>query len=886
MKLPNERRDELNEEIASHLKMAERDRMDRGESQHEAAHAARREFGNVGLVQHVTREQWGWVWLEELLQDLRFGARTLRKNPGFTAIAILTLALGIGANTSLFSIVNGVLLNPLPYPNPEQLVTLDESKPNFERGSISYPNFRDWQKDNHTFSAMAITRPITLSMTGRGEAQQLRARIISSGFFALLGIKPELGREFAEGEDEVGRAPLAILGTSLWKSKFGGSPDVLGQSLTLDGKGYTIIGVAPAAFDLFQRTANVAELYVQIGQWSNPILLERGAGLGIHGIGRLKAGVTLAQAAADMQQVTTNLAAAYPKTNGGIGATLIPLRKRILGDVQPVLLLLLGAVGFVLLIACVNVANLLLVRSAGREREFALRAALGAGKGRLIRQLLTESTLLALTGGALGLLLGHWATAAVLKILPAELPRSGEIRVDSHVLIFTMSLSLLAGIFFGLAPALKTSRPDLQETLKEGARGTSGGRGRAQSVFVVMEMAMALVLLIGAGLMIRSLAVLWRVDPGFQARGVMTFGLALPPSMLHASNEAIRAYVREIDRKFATTPGVQAVSQSWGAMPLGNDDDQTFWLDGEAKPASDPDMHWTLDYIVGPDYLRVMGIPLRQGRFFATHDDHKAPLVAVVDEVFARKFFGNENAVGKRIHINRFDPREDNLPIEIVGVVAHVNQWGLDSDDSRPLRSQMYLPCLQMPENYIKDVPSGGGTFVMVRAEGAIEGLLNALRKTSAEMNPDQVIYAPQTMEEVVANTLASRRFSMTLLAVFAGLALSLSSVGIYGVISYLAGQRTREIGIRMALGASRAEVLRMVLGHGAKIAVIGVAIGLLASLGLTQLMTKMLYGVSPADPATFASVAVLLTMVALAACYVPARRAMGVDPVVALRYE
>jgi len=355
---------------------------------------------------------------------------------------------------------------------------------------------------------------------------------------------------------------------------------------------------------------------------------------------------------------------------------------------------------------------------------------------------------------------------------------------------------------------------------------------------------------------------------------------------MNASAEAIRAYVRDIDQKFAATPGVQAVSQSWGAMPLGGDDDQNFWLDGEAKPASEPDMKWTLDYIVSPDYLRVMGVSLRRGRFFTTHDDHGAPLVAVVDEVFARKFFGTEDAVGKRIHINRFDPHEDNEPIQIVGVVAHVNQWGLDSDESQSLRAQMYLPCLQMPENYIRNVPSGGGTFLMVRAKGASAGLLDALRRTSTEMNSEQVIYAPQTMDQIVSGTLAPRRFSMILLAVFAGLALLLSSVGIYGVISYLAGQRTREIGIRVALGARRIDVLRMVLGHGLKMALLGVGIGILASAGLTQLMGTMLFGVSPVDPVTFASVAVLLTVVALAACYIPARRAMQVDPVVALRYE
>ncbi len=887
MKFPRwQRGDDLNAEIASHLEMAKRDRMDRGESAEQAQHSARREFGNVGLVQNVTREQWGWVWLEEFLQDLRYGARTLRKNPGFTAIAVLTLALGIGANTSLFSVVNGVLLNPLPYPHPEQLVTLHESKPNFKSGSISYPNFRDWQKDNHTFSAMAITRNYTFSFTGRGEAEQVRARLVSSDFFSVLGVNPVIGRTFAPGEDEIGGPPLAIIGAGLWKRKFGSSPDVLGKSLTLDGKDYTIVGVTPAAFDLFLRSTRITEVYVPIGQWNNPLLPSRGAGLGIHGVGRLKPGVTLEQASADMDRVSHNLAAAFPDTNNGISADLIPLRKDMLGNVQPVLLVLLGAVGFVLLIACVNVANLLLARSTSRTRELAIRAALGASRGRLVRQLLTESVLLAVGGGGFGLVLAQWATHAMLGVLPAELPRAAEIRVDTHVLLFTMGISLCAGILFGLAPALKTSQPHLHETLKESGRGSSGNRHRAQSVFVAMEMAMALVLLVGAGLMIRSLIALWNVDPGFRPNNVLTFGLAMPPSTLTASPDAIRAYVREIDNRFAATPGVQAASQSWGAVPMGTDDDQLFWIDGQPKPANETDMNWTLDYIVGPDYLRVMGISLLRGRFFAASDDEHSPRIAVVDDVFARKYFGSEDPIGKRLRMNSIDLTPSGTPVQIVGVVGHVNQWGLDSDQTQSLRAELYLPCLQMPDQYMTTVPGGGGTFLMVRADGAVPGLLEALRQTSRRMNSEQVLYTPQTMDEIISSTLAPRRFSMILLGVFAGLALVLSSVGIYGVISYLVGQRTREIGIRVALGARRADVLRLVLGHSVKMALIGVAIGLLASLGLTRLMVNMLYGVSPVDPLTFLGVAVILTAVALAACYIPARRAMRVDPMVALRYE
>jgi predicted permease len=900
MKFPRWRRsDDLNREIASHLEMAKRDRLERGESADEAEHAARREFGNVGLVRNVTREQWGWVWLEERLQDLRYGARTLRKNPGFTAIAILTLALGIGANTSLFSVVNGVLLNPLPYPHPEQLVTMHESKPNFKNGSISYPNFRDWQKQNHTFSGMAITRSYTYTLTGKGEAEQLRARFISSDFFSVLGVKPVIGRTFAPGEDEIGGPPLAIIGAGLWKRKFGASPEVLGKSLTLDGKDYTIVGVTPAAFDLFLRSTRITEVYVPIGQWSNPLLPRRGAGLGIHGVGRLKAGVSFEQASMDLESISNNLATAFPDTNNGITASLIPLRTDMLGNVQPILLVLLGAVGLVLLIACVNVANLLLARSTSRARELAIRSALGAGQGRLIRQLLTESVLLALAGGGIGLLLAQWATQAALSIVPAELPRAAEIRIDSHVLLFTMGVSLLAGILFGLAPALKTSQPRLHETLKESGRGASGTRQRAQSIFVAMEMAMALVLLIGAGLMIRSLTALWNLDPGFHPDHVLTFGLTLPTSMLTAPPAAIRAHLRDLDEKLAATPGVQALSESWGAVPMGNDDDQLFWIDGQPKPANENDMNWTLDYIVGPDYLRVMGIPLLRGRFFTPGDDEHAPLVGVVDEVFARKYFGDEDPIGKRINMFSIDLSSNGTKVEIVGVVGHVSQWGLDRDKTQPLRAQLYLPDVQMSDPYIANVPGGGGTYVMVRADGTVPGLLEALRQTARRMDSEQVMYSPETMDEIIAGTLAPRRFSMILLGVFAGLALLLASVGIYGVVSYLVGQRTHEIGLRMALGARRTDVLRLILGHGMKMALAGVAFGLAAAFGLTRLMAQtapdeaartksanLLFGVSATDPLTFFAVALVLLLVALAACYIPARRAMRVDPMVALRYE
>jgi predicted permease len=889
MKFPRLRKQwhqELDEELDSHLKMASQQHLDRGVSADEAGHAARREFGNVTLVQHVTREQWGWLWPEELLQDLRYGARSLRKNPGFTIIAILTLALGIGANTSLFSVVNGVLLNPLPYPHPEQLITLHESKPNFKNGSVSFPNFLDWQKDNHTFSAMAVTRRYTFSLTGLGEPEQVRARFVSSDFFSVVGVNPVLGRTFAPGEDKIGAAPIALISAGFWNRKFARSSDVLGKTLNLDGNAYTIVGVVPPGFDLLLQSVRTPEVYVPIGQWSNPLLAQRSAGLGIHGIGRLKPGVTIEQATADMDGLTNSLAQAFPDADKGIGASLITLRKEILGDVQPVLFVLLGAVGFVLLIACVNVANLLLARATGRTREFAIRAALGAGQGRLVRQLLTESILLALAGGMLGVFLAQYATQAALRVLPSQLPRAADIRIDTHVLLFTLMVSLLAGIVFGLAPALKTAQPRLHETLKESGRGGSGTRNRAQDVFVVMEMAMALVLLVGAGLTIRSLIALWSVDPGFRPNNVLTFGVSLPPSLLHAQPATIRAYVRDLDVKFAATPGVEAASQSWGAFPMGSDDEQLFWIDGQPKPTNENDMKWTLSYVVQPSYLKVMGIPLERGRFFSVHDDERSPFVAVVDDIFARKYFGDQDPLGKRIRLNHVDLSGNSTLVQIVGVVGHVHQWGLDSDDTQELRAQMYLNCLQMPDDYIAAVPGGGGTFMVVRSTATAAHLLEALRQTNRQINGEQVIYEPQTMDDIISGTLAARRFSTILLGVFAALALLLSSIGIYGVISYLVGERTREIGLRMALGASRIGVLRMVLSQGARLAAIGVVIGVAASIALTQLMGSMIYGVSATDPLTFIGVAVILTLVALAACYIPARRAMRVDPVVALRYE
>jgi predicted permease len=870
--------DELDEELRAHLEMRAAGNIASGMKPADARYEAQKRFGNSSLLKEDTRATDIIGWLDTVAADLRYAIRMLGKNPGFTVIAVLTLVLGIGSNTAFFSVVNGVLLNPLPYPRPEELVTLGESKPNFTNGSISYSNFMDWQKDNHVFTSMGIAREYGFTLTGYGDAEQLVARFISSDYFAVLGANPVIGRNLVSGEDRIGAAPIALIGAGFWKRKFSSSPVALGRTLTLDGKSYTIVGVIPETFDLY-RSAHPTDVYVPIGQWNNPGLPVRGAGLGIHGVARLKPGVTIERARADMQRVTANLAAMYPDWDKGIGANLVPLKRALLGDVQPILLVLLGAVGFVLLIACFNVASLMLARSTGRTREFAVRVALGASRGRLIRQLLTESILLSSVGGGLGLLVAHWTTRAALKMLPAEMPRAADIRLDSHVLIFTAAISLLAGTLFGLAPALKSAELFLSDTLKESGRGSSGTRHRAQSVFVVLEMAMALVLLIGAGLMARTLSQLWNIKPGFDPRNVLTFSISLPPSMNDASPAAIRSAFRAVHDKFAVVPGLQAVSVSWGAVPLGPDDEQLFWLDDQPKPTSENDMSWAISYVVEPDYLKAMRVPLVRGRFFTDADNEHAPHVAVIDEVFARKFFGSADPLGRHITFQQGENRA-----EIVGIVAHVKQWGLDSDEAQELRTQVYMPFMQLLDGAMKLAVTG--TTIMVRSDGPRPALFESLRRASKEMSAEQVIYSPETMEQIVADSLAARRFSMILLGVFATIALILSSVGIYGVISYLVGQRTHEIGVRIALGARRRDVLNLILSQGAKLTLLGIVIGVAAALGLTKLMARMLYGVGASDPLTFIGVALVLAFVALAACYIPTMRAMRVDPMVALRCE
>jgi predicted permease len=813
--------------------------------------------------------------MNHLLQDARLGLRIFIKAPTFAAIALVTLALGIGASTALFTLVNGVLLNPLEYPRSGQLVSIYETSAGSNQGPISYLNFLDWQRETRTFASMAIYRGQDYNFTGAGPAERLSGSMVSADFFSTLGATPILGRTFLLADDRVGAAPVVVLGGGFWKRKFGSSPEVIGRSIDLNGTFYTVIGVIPATFDFYGPQRDV---YAPIGQWNDPSFRDRRIDMSAHAVGRLGAGVALAQAAADMDAIAQRLAQAFPEADKDAGVKLVPMKEDIVGNVQPFLLLLFAAVGFLLLIACANVASLLLARATGRSNEFAIRAALGASRRRLVRQLLTESVLLAALGGVAGLALAFWGTHAALAALPHALPRAGEVTIDWRVLAFAMTVSLLAGIIFGLAPALKSSRPNLFATLKEGGRGESGARHRLQGAFVAVEVALALVLLVGAGLTIRSLAALWRVNPGFRPEHAITFDLSMPSSAKTTSAQT-RARLRQFDAAMRAIPGVRAVSVTLGSRPMIHDSELPFWIEGEAKPANDNDMHQAMFYLVEAGFQQAMGITLERGRFVSAQDDEHAPTVIDIDDVFARTYFPGQNPIGKRVHLVQFDNA-----VRIVGVVAHVKQWGPGNDAKSPVQAEFFYPFMQLPE---KLMPlAADAVAVVLRTEGDPEQVMGSVRRTVAELDPGEVVYAVETLDEVLSDSLAARRLTMLLLGLFALLALVLACVGIYGVISYLVGERTREIGVRMALGARRSDVLRLVLGQGAKMASIGVAMGIVAALVLARLMRSQLYGVTAHDPLTFAGVAATLFVVALAACYLPARRAMKVDPLVALRYE
>jgi len=832
---------------------------------------------------------WRWNWLENLLQDARYGMRMLVKNPGFTAVVVLTLALGIGANTAIFSVVNGVLLSPLPFPNAKRVVSMFQDKPNFPKGSISYPNFLDWQHDNRTFESIAAYRWADGSISGVGEPEEVKAQRVSATFFPILGVKPILGRNFSAEEDRRGANPTVIISEGLWKRKFGADPNVIGKRLIVAGTGRTIVGVVPSSFRLKIQNFRSADVYEPIGEEADAKFHRRDSFWGMDAIGLLKPGVTLEQAREDMKRLNASLAAAYPDINANIKANIITLKDEIVGDIRPVLLVLFGAVGLVLLISCVNVANLLLARSTSRRRELAIRVALGAGRVRVARQLLTESVMLAVIGGALGLLLAEWGTAAAIAAAPRTVPRAEDIGLDARVLLFTLGVSVIAGVVFGLVPALKTSHTKIGKTLKDSGRAISGYRSRAQAVFVVGEMAMALVLLIGAGLMIRTMTRLWQADPGFDPHNVLGFRITPPPSLAGDSLDAIRAAYRQIHSTIHSMPGVEGVSLNWGAHPMEGDNEVNFWPEGQEQPTRQADLAYSLEYIVEPDYLQTMRIPLLRGRFITEGDNEHSERVAVIDNSFAKKYFAGQNPIGKHIHILDFDRDATErtwLHLTVVGIVGHVNQFGLADDASHPLQAQLYRPFMQASDLLTKEVAHGVGAYVRFRSSLNSEAFFQTIRKKLLASNGEMIVSGNESEEEVVARSISSHRFSALLLGVFAALALVLASVGIYGVLAYLVGQRTQEIGVRMALGAKRLDVLRLVLTDGARLTLVGVGIGVAVAFGLTRLMSGMLFGVKPTDPLTFASVALLLTAIALLACCLPARRAMSVDPMVALRHE
>jgi predicted permease len=817
------------------------------------------------LLWRSTSAFWDALWLQpkrwedEMFQDMRFGLRMLLKHPGFTLIAVLTLALGIGANTAIFSVVNAVIIRPLPYPEPDRLVILDEVPPGGGQFAIAPGNFVDWRDQNGSFVGMAAFQRMSLNLTGHGEAELLPGLRLSANSFALLGIKPALGRDFLPEEDQTGYNRVVILSYGLWRRRFGREPDLVGKMLTLNGNSYTVIGVMPPDFRFFEG----------IEVWTPLALTSRErTSHDLNAFARLKTNVSLEQARAEMGAIAGRLAAQYPRSNDDWGIRLTPLRDKVVGPIQPVLLALLGAVAFVLLIACANVANLLLARSAVRQREVAIRAALGASRRRVIRQLLTESLLLGVVGGVIGLLLAVWGVNFLRVLTPASLGAE-TVAIDGRALGFTAIVSLLTSVLFGLAPAVQAASPNLSESLKEGGRSGIEGRGRnrTRSLLVIAEIALSLALLINAGLVIKSFIRLLQVDPGFESEGLLTMQLSLPNAK-YPERSSQAAFFQQLTEKITALPGVASAGAA-STLPFRIDEVQEFIIGGRPPitPGKEPSANY---YAVSDDYFRAMEIPLLKGRAFTERDTKDAPRVAIISESLARRHFPDEDPIGKRMDISKggFGTWR-----EIVGVVGDVKHYGLDSQTT----VQIYEPYLQVT------YPSMNLT---VRTTGDPREIAAAIRSQVAAMDKDQPVANIRTMDRIVSDSVGRQRFAALLLALFAGVALILAAVGIYGVMSYYVEQRTHEIGIRMALGAERRDLLKLVVGKGMLLALIGVMIGLAAAFALTRLMSNLLFDVSATDKVTFAATAVLLTSVALLACWIPARRATKVDPIVALRSE
>ncbi len=811
--------------------------------------------------------------MEAFRQDIRYGLRMLLAKPSFTMIAVLALALGIGVNSAIFSVVNGVLLKPLAYKDPDQLVRVWEKWGGFDQGSVAYLNFKDWRERNQSFDKMAAARWTGFNLTGGDQPERLSGRQVSSEMLSVLGVAPTIGRDFRPDEDREGANAVAIISDSLWKRRFGGDPSVVDKTLTLNDEPYQIVGVLPADFNYFSK----ADVLVPIEATKERALKERSWHPGIQVLARLKPGVSLAQARADMTSIAGALGQEYPNSNKEHWVTLGSLYDALVGDVRNLLLMLLAAVSFVLLIACANVANLMLARASARQKEIAIRSALGASRLRIIRLLITESVMLAMVGGGLGLLTAYWGTGLALKALPDALPRVNDIKVDANVLLFTLAASLITGVVFGLAPALQASNPNLNETLKEGGRSGTGGRQSIRKVLVVAEIAISLVLLVGSGLLIRSFIALNHVSAGFDDRNLLTFDISLS-SKEYAEAPKVRRFFKEFLEKIEALPGVQSAATT-DLLPLGGSDSENqFYVTNRPKP-SPSELPLAMSYITTPGYLKAMSISLLQGRFFEESDTLTSAPVIVIDENMAKQYFPGEDPIGQHLSMPTGDDKA--IEFQIVGVVGHVKQQNLDTTEGAIVGSQMYISINQVPDEFIFP-----GSTLVVRASTDPSSYLSAIRGALASMGGNATLSNAKTMEQLRGELISDRRFTLILVGVFAALALILASIGIYGVISYSVAQRTREIGIRMALGASQRQVLRMVVGGGAKLAVIGIAIGAVGALVLTQFIRSFLFGVSPSDPLTFMGISFILACVAILASYVPARRAMKVDPNTALRYE
>jgi putative ABC transport system permease protein len=802
--------------------------------------------------------------MENFIQDLRFGIRVLLKTPGFTAVAVIALALGIGANTAVFSVVNSVLLKPLPYKDSDRLVlmfgmSLETGR---VRGSVSPPDFVDYRQQNTTLDRLAAVAGASFSLTGGDdEPERIQSARVSEGFFEALGTSPLYGRTFTAEEEQVGRDQVVILGHGLWQRRFGQDPALLGQSITLNDKTYTVVGIMPSEFE-FPRDVEIWVPFTFGGPESSVRRFHY-----LRPVGLLKPGVSVEQAQADFTSIARRLAEQYPDSNRDFGAAIVSMTERVVGDMRQPLWILSGAVCFVLLIACANVANLLLARASARQKEIAIRSALGASRGRVTRQLLTESILLSLGGGALGLFVAWWGVNALVGLSSDNIPRVKEVGIDGRVLGFTMLVSLATGVVFGLIPAMQASRIDLNETLKEGGRSAATALGQwVRRVLVVFEVAVALFVLVGAGLMVKSFMRLSEVDPGFKSDNVLTMQIALTEGKYPDATARVN-FFRQLIHRLEGLPGVQAVGTISQLPMSGQNNDTRFSIEG--KPADPDNPTYANSRVASPDYFRALGIPLVRGRSFTDGDSEAGPRVVIISESFAREFFPDEDPIGRHLSIDYGEEWKG----EIVGVVGNIRHNGLSVEPWR----EMYVNQYQAPI---------GSTNVAVRSATDPARLTSAIKGEVKAMDKDVPLYSVRTMEKLVAESVAQPRFRTLLLAIFAVVALLLAAVGIYGVMSYYVTQRTHEVGVRMALGASQKDVLKLVVGQGMALALAGVGFGLVGAYILTQFMASLLYQISASDPATFAVISITLTAVALLASYIPARRATKVDPMVALRYE